>query len=81
MEEWLLMQGFYDGLTQNAREHLDVTTEGSFLSLTVGKAKILMDKIADNQSWSQDKTQHCHQSEEVPEEANVLYTVDTSNAT
>jgi hypothetical protein len=68
MEEWLLMQGFYHGLTQKAREHLDATVEGSFLSLTFGKAKILMEKIADNQSWSQDNTQHCHQSEEIPKE-------------
>jgi hypothetical protein len=52
MEEWLLMQGFYHGLTQKAHEYLDATIEGSFLSLTLGKAKILMEKIADNQSWS-----------------------------
>jgi hypothetical protein len=50
MEEWLLMQGFYHGLTQKAREHLDATDEGSFLSLTLGKAKILVEKIVDNQS-------------------------------
>jgi hypothetical protein len=30
MEEWLLMQGFYHGLTQKAREYLDATVEGSF---------------------------------------------------
>jgi hypothetical protein len=48
MEEWLLMQGFYHGLTQKAREHLDATTERSFLSLTVGKAKLLMEKILEN---------------------------------
>jgi hypothetical protein len=50
MEECLLMQGFYYGLIPKTREHLDATAEGSFLSLTLGKAKILMDKIADNQS-------------------------------
>jgi hypothetical protein len=44
------MKGFYHGLTQKAREHLDATAEGSFLSLTLGKAKILMEKIADNQT-------------------------------
>jgi hypothetical protein len=74
MEEWLLMQGFYHGLTQKAREHLDATAEGSFLSLTLGKPKIFMEKIADNQSWSQDNTQYCHQSEEIPKEVNVLST-------
>jgi hypothetical protein len=40
----------YYGLIPKTREHLDATTEESFLSLTLGKAKILMDKIADNQS-------------------------------
>jgi hypothetical protein len=50
MEEWLLMRGFYHGLTQKAREHLDATAEGSFLSLTLGKAKILVEKIVDNKS-------------------------------
>jgi hypothetical protein len=43
------MQGFYHGLTQKAREHLDATAGGSFLSLTVGKAKLLMEKISENQ--------------------------------
>jgi hypothetical protein len=52
MEEWLLMQGFYHGLTQKAREHLDATAGGSFLSLTVGKAKTIIEKISENQGWS-----------------------------
>jgi len=44
------MQGFYHGLNQKTREQLDATVEGSFLSLTLGKAKKLMEKILDNQS-------------------------------
>ena len=68
MEEWLHMQGFYHGLNQKAHEHLDATTEGSFLSLTLGKAKELMEKISENQSWSQDK------GEEAIEEVNALST-------
>jgi hypothetical protein len=46
------MQGFYHGLTKKMHEHLDATPEGSFLSVTLGKAKNLMEKIGDNQSWS-----------------------------
>jgi hypothetical protein len=61
-------------INSEGSEHLDATAEGSFLSLTLGKAKIFMEKIADNQSWSQDNTQYCHQSEEIPEEVNVLST-------
>jgi hypothetical protein len=28
MEEWLLIKGFYHGLTQKAREQLDATARG-----------------------------------------------------
>jgi hypothetical protein len=55
-------------------EHLDATAEGSFLSLTVGKAKLLMEKISENQGWPQDHTQYCYQSEETIEEVNALST-------
>ena len=68
IEEWLIMQGFYHGLNQKTREQLDATVEGSFLSLTLGKAKKLMEKILDKQSWSQDK------GEEAIEEVNALST-------
>ena len=49
MEDWLLMQGFYHGLIQKAHEQLDATAEGTFMSLTLRKAKTLMKKIASNQ--------------------------------
>jgi hypothetical protein len=51
---------------KKTHEHLDATAEGSFLSLTLGKAKKLMEKTVDNQSWSQ--------SEEAAEEVNALST-------
>jgi len=68
------MQTFYHGLTRKAREFLDASAKGSFLELTIGKADTLLDKIAENQSWFQEKTQHCHQTEETPEEVNALST-------
>jgi hypothetical protein len=67
MEEWLLMQGFYHGLTQKSREQLNVTTGGSFMSLTLGKNKVLMEKMASNQGWSS-----CNKSKEVPEEVCIV---------
>jgi hypothetical protein len=33
-----------------------------------------MERITKNQSWSQDNIQHCHQSEEAPEELCALST-------
>jgi hypothetical protein len=50
MELWLLMQSFYNGLSKKSREQLDATVGGSFMSLTAGKSKILLKKIAENQS-------------------------------
>jgi len=74
MARWLLMQTFYHGLTQKARECLDASAKGSLLDLTIGEAETLLDKIAENQSWFQDKAQQCHQTKEIPEEVNALST-------
>jgi hypothetical protein len=74
MEDWLLIQGFYNGLIQKSREQLDATARGSFMSLTLGKAKILLKKIAKNQSWKPDNNQHCQKIEEILEEVCALTT-------
>jgi hypothetical protein len=74
MEDWLLMQGFYHALTQKAHEKLDATAGGAFMSLTLGKAKALMEKIASNQGWSQDSIQSCNKSEEAQEKVCALST-------
>ena len=44
------------------------------MALTAGKAEALMEKIEENQSWSPDNIQACHQSEEAPEELYALST-------
>jgi hypothetical protein len=74
MEDWLLMQSFYYGLIQKAHEQLDATTGGLFMSLTLEKAKNLMEKIACNHGWSQCNIQSCNKSEEVPEVVCALST-------
>ncbi|XP_039818473.1 uncharacterized protein LOC120680977 [Panicum virgatum] len=51
MEEWLIIQNFIHGLTQQAQDHVDATVGGSFLSLNVSRATTLIDKIASNRSW------------------------------
>jgi len=65
MEDWLLMQGFYHGLTKKSHEQLDATVGGAYMSLTINNAKALMEKMASNQGWSKDNIQHCKKSEEV----------------
>jgi hypothetical protein len=57
MEDWLLMQTFYHGLTTSAHENIDATAEGSFLSLTIHEATTLVKKIASNQGWNKEHTQ------------------------
>ena len=50
MEEWLIIQNFFHGLNQQAKDHVDAAAGGSFLSLSldVVGAKTLIDKIASN---------------------------------
>ena len=48
MEEWLIIQNFFHGLNQQAKDHVDATGGGSFLSLDVVGVKTLIDKIASN---------------------------------
>jgi hypothetical protein len=74
MEEWLLMQSFYHGLTHKSHEQLNAAAGGSFMSLTLKKAKVLMERIASNQAWSSCNIQSCNKSEEVPEEVCALST-------
>ena len=51
MEEWLIIQSFFNGLNTPAQNHIDAASGGSFLSLSVAAAKALVEKIASNQSW------------------------------
>ena len=44
------------------------------MSLTLGKAETLMEKIASNQGWSTCNIRSCNKSEEVPKEVCALST-------
>jgi hypothetical protein len=68
------MQSFYHGLTQKSHEQFDAIVGGSFISLTLGKAKVLMERIASNQIWSSCNIQSCNKNEEVPKEMCALST-------
>ena len=53
---WLLMQTFYHGLDNSARETMDAAAGGAFLSLTISQATTLVEKMASNQSWNEERT-------------------------
>jgi len=57
MESWLLMQTFYHGLSNSTRETMDAAARGAFLSLTISQATALVEKMASNQGWNEERTQ------------------------
>ena len=54
MENWLLMQMFYHGLTNSTRETMDAADGGAFLSLTLPAMATLVEKMASNQGWNEE---------------------------
>ena len=50
IENWLVLQNFYDGLIPIYRGHLDAATGGAFLSLTIDGAMALINKMLSNHS-------------------------------
>jgi len=50
MEDWLVLQNFYEGLTPMSKGHVDAAAGGAFLSLTVANAIALSEKMVANQS-------------------------------
>jgi hypothetical protein len=57
MENWLLMQTFYHGLTNSTHEIMDAAAGGAFLSLTINQATALVEKMVSNQGWNEERTQ------------------------
>ena len=48
MDDWLILQNFYNGLTPMSRDHLDAAARGAFFSKTVQGAVELMEKMVSN---------------------------------
>jgi hypothetical protein len=70
MENWLLLQTFYHGLSTNTRETMDVAARGASLSLTLTQATNLVEKMTSNQAWNVErrprkKERGMHQLKEV----------------
>jgi len=53
MEDWLVLQNFYEGLTPMSKGHVDAAAKGVFLSLTIENATALIEKMVANQSWGE----------------------------
>jgi hypothetical protein len=57
MEEWLVLQNFYEGLTTMSKGHIDASAGGAFLSLIMDGAKALIKKMVANQSLGEERKQ------------------------
>jgi hypothetical protein len=57
IENWLLMQIFYHGLTNNTCENMNAAARDAFLSLTIPDAIALIEKMASNQGWNKERLQ------------------------
>jgi len=53
MEDWLVLQNFYEGLTPMSKGHVDAAAGGAFLSLTIKNATTLIEKMVANHSWGE----------------------------
>jgi hypothetical protein len=56
MDEWFIIQGFYHGLIHSVWEHIDVAAGGSFFALSIEEAHKLIEKMASNHSWDEERT-------------------------
>jgi hypothetical protein len=57
MDDWLVLQSFYNELTTTSRAHMDAATGGAFLDLTITKTTALVKKMVSNQGWSEEHLQ------------------------
>jgi hypothetical protein len=74
MEVWFIIQSFYHGLICLAWEHIDPAVGGSFFTLSVEEAHKLVEKMASNQSWDEERTQTCTHTVHQLEEVDILTT-------
>jgi hypothetical protein len=56
MEEWFIIQSFYHWLIRSAREHIDATAGCSFFALSIEEARKLVEMMASNQTWDEERT-------------------------
>jgi hypothetical protein len=54
VEDWDFTQGFYCGLSQEAKEHIDNLAEGTFFLLKTQEARALFEKITISERESEE---------------------------
>src|SRR5512141_1303874 len=72
MDDWLILQNFYNGLTLMSRDHLDAAAGGAFFSKTVQGAIELIEKMVSNMGWSEERQQTRQRGMHIVKETELL---------
>ena len=72
MDDLLILQNFYNGLNQTARDHVDTAVGGAFFSLIPEKATSLVEKMVSNQGWSNHRLQSRQRGMHIFKEIDML---------
>ena len=56
MDEWLVLQSFYNGLMTTSRANLDAAAGGAYLDLTIGKATALIEKRSPTRAGTKERS-------------------------
>jgi hypothetical protein len=72
MDDWLILQSFYNTLTPTSRAHIYATVGGAFLDLMITKATTLVEKMVSNQGWSEEHHQPRTKSMHTVKETDML---------
>jgi hypothetical protein len=54
MEDWEFTQGFYCGLSQEAKEHIDTLARGNFFMLNAEEVQALFEKLSASKRESEE---------------------------
>jgi hypothetical protein len=73
MDNWLILQSFYNGLTPSARGHIDAAVGGAFFSFTIAESTKLIEKMVSNQGWSDDRVQPRQRGTHIVKEVDMLH--------
>ena len=58
LQRWMIIQAFYNGVTQSVRSTIDVMAGGTLMSKTEDKAYNLIEEMSlNNFQWSTERTQ------------------------
>lgn len=54
MQNYLVIQRLFHGLNQGVQEHMDASSKGLFLSMSIAATQTLIAKMAINQGWKEE---------------------------